>query len=386
MVRRWRQKEEELHLTRKTKSFRGREERWPGLEDRLYRWISEQRAGGRSLSTVAIWIQVKAVANQLHIEEFKAGASWSFQFMKRRQPSIRTRTTVCQQLPADYKEQLATFRSYCKSKISENNIQPHCIINMDEDPLTFDMPLMRTVEQTGTPMVPIKTTANEKTSFTVVLSVSSDEQKLRPMVIFKRKELPKDKFPKGINVAVNPKGWMDEQVMKTWLTEVYAGRPGGFFHLLLGLLIFDSMCAHKTDSVKAMVKNMNSELAVKPSGLTKEVQPLDIGIICSFKTEMRFLWETCMVEGEHSYTNASRLRRPSYATVCQWILDAWGKATTTTIIQGFAKANIIPGLTSNAIESTEIDNSDGEDTGDVGSGLLDAPASKPRRSHDSVTN
>ena len=48
-----------------------------------------------------------------------------------------------------------------------------------------------------------------------------------------------------------------------------------------------------------------------------------------------------------------------------------GKVTATTIIRGFAKADIIPGLTSNAIENTEIDNSDGEDTGDTGLGSLD---------------
>ncbi|KAF4798791.1 pogo transposable element with KRAB [Turdus rufiventris] len=245
-------------VLQKRQSFRGNKGRWPGREDRLDRWISEQRAAGRSLSTVAIRIQAKAIANELHIEEFKVGPSWCFHFMKRRQLSSRTRMTVSQQLPADNEEKLATFRSYCKSKISEKNIQPHCIINMDEVPLTFDMLLTRTVEQTGTAIVPIRTTGNKKTSFTVVLGVSSNGQKLCPMVIFKIKTLPKDKFPKGIFVAVNPKGWMDEQVIRTWLTKAYAHRPDGFFHPLLALLIFDSMRAYKTESMKAMVKKMNS--------------------------------------------------------------------------------------------------------------------------------
>ncbi|KAF4787541.1 hypothetical protein TURU_169699 [Turdus rufiventris] len=122
-----------------------------------------------------------------------------------------------------------------------------------------------------------------------------------------------------------------------------------------------------------MVKNMNSELAVIPSGLTKEVQPLDISIIRSFKAKLRLLWENWRVEGEHSYTNTGRLHRASYATVCQWILDAWSKVTATTIIQGFAKADIVPGLTSNGINSTKTDDSDSEDTGDMSSGLLDGP-------------
>ncbi|KAF4802953.1 pogo transposable element with KRAB domain-like protein [Turdus rufiventris] len=166
---------------------------------------------------------------------------------------------------------------------------------------------------------------------------------------------------------------MDEQVMRTWLTEVYGCRLDRFFHPLPGLLIFDSMCAHKTESVKAMVKKRNSELAVIPGGLSKEVQPLDIGIIRSFKAKLRLLWEIWMVEGEHFYTKTGRLCRASYSTVCQWILDAWSEITATAIIRGFAKADIIPGLTSDGIESTKSDDSDREDTGDVSSGLLDAP-------------
>ncbi|KAF4799490.1 pogo transposable element with KRAB domain-like protein [Turdus rufiventris] len=252
---------------------------------------------------------------------------------------------VSQRLPMDYKEKLATFRSYCKSKIAEKNIQAKCIISMDEVPLTFDMPLTRTVKKTGTPTVPVHTTGNEKSSFIVVLGVSPDGQKLSPMVIFKRKMFPKDKFPDGIVVAVNPKGWMNEQVMRAWLTEVYTRRRERFFNIKLpGLLIFNSMCAHKTDSVKALGKKINSELAVILGVLTKEVQPLDISIICSFKAKLRLLWEHWRVEGEHSYTTTSRLRRASYATLCQWILDAWSKVTPATIIQGFARADIIPGF------------------------------------------
>ncbi|KAF4794062.1 hypothetical protein TURU_105348 [Turdus rufiventris] len=117
------------------------------------------------------------------------------------------------------------------------------------------------------------------------------------MVIFKRKTFPKEKFPDGIVVAVNPKGWMDEEVMKTWLTTVYARSGERFFNLKVpGLPIFDSMCAHKTDSVKALVKNINSELAVILGGLTKEVQSLDISLIRSFKAKLRLLWEKWMVE------------------------------------------------------------------------------------------
>ncbi|KAF4794058.1 hypothetical protein TURU_105353 [Turdus rufiventris] len=117
MVRKWRKQEDDLRLAKKTKkSFHGNKPRWPQLEDRLDRWISKQRAAGRTFSTVAV--RTKAMANEMGINDFKAGPSWCFHFMKRRPLSICTRTMVSQQLLVDYEEKLASFWSYCKSKIS----------------------------------------------------------------------------------------------------------------------------------------------------------------------------------------------------------------------------------------------------------------------------
>ncbi|KAF4796187.1 hypothetical protein TURU_086129 [Turdus rufiventris] len=132
------------------------------------------------------------------------------------------------------------------------------------------------------------------------------------------------------------------------------------------------MRAHKTEGVKALVEKTNLELDVILCGLTKEVQPLDISVICSFKAKLRITWENWMMEGEHSFTKTRRLHWASYATVCQWIVDAWHKIYARTVIQGFVKADIIPGLTSDGIKNIETDDSDDEDMNNTGSGLLDA--------------
>lgn len=147
MVRKWRKLENKLRQVKKTQlSFRGHKARWLELEERLERWIIEQRASGRSVSTVTI--RLKAVSLSL--------------FMKRCHFSIRTRTTVAQQLPADYKEKLAIFRSYCSKHIGDKNIQPSHITNKDKVPLTFDIPVSHTVEKKGTSTVAIRTTGYEK--------------------------------------------------------------------------------------------------------------------------------------------------------------------------------------------------------------------------------
>jgi len=71
-------------------------------------------------------------------------------------------------------------------------------------------------------------------------------------------------------------------------------------------LIYDSMRAHLTDAVKAKVKKTNSELAVIPGGLTKELQLLDIGINRPFKAKLRVAWEHWMTDGEHMFTKTGR--------------------------------------------------------------------------------
>ena len=61
----------------------------------------------------------------------------------------------------------------------------------------------------------------KKDHFTVVLTCMRDGTKLKPMVIFKRKTMPKDPVPPGLVVHVHPKGWMDENGMYVWLQKVW---------------------------------------------------------------------------------------------------------------------------------------------------------------------
>ena len=63
--------------------------------------------------------------------------------------------------------------------------------------------------------------------YTVVLLCCADGTKLPPLLIFKRKTLPKDVIPHRIYIHVHSKGWMDGEGMKLWLEKVWSKRPGG---------------------------------------------------------------------------------------------------------------------------------------------------------------
>jgi len=99
--------------------------------------------------------------------------------------------------------------------------------NMDEVPLTFDVPSNKTVDVKGAKTIMIKTSGNEKTHYTVVLACCADSTKLPPLLIFKRKALPKDIIPHGIYVHVHSNGLMDGEGMKLWLEKVWSKHPGG---------------------------------------------------------------------------------------------------------------------------------------------------------------
>lgn len=342
MIRRWKQQREELTQCKKTtKAFRGKKSRWPELENELEDWVNTQRADGRGVSTVQIRLKAKTIATAMKFEDFRGGPSWCLRFMRRKGLSIRVRTSLCQQLPPDYEEKVSNFRKFTDAKIAEHSIGPHDIINMDEVPLTFDLPLTRTVNRKGESSVTLKTTGHEKTHFTCVLSCTASGEKLPPMVIFKRTTMPKEKFPRGIVVKVNKKGWMTESLMHEWHTECYGKRPGGFFHRNKALLVLDSMRAHITDSVKEAIKRTNSIPAVIPGGTTKYLQPLDISVNRAFKVALRVQWEAWMTSGEKSFTKTGRMRRATYGQVCQWILTVWSIVKKSTIISGFRKAGLL---------------------------------------------
>ena len=100
----------------------------------------------------------------------------------------------------------------------------------------------------------IKTSGNEKMPYTVVLVCCADGTKLPPLLIFKRKTLPKDVIPHGIYVLFHSKRRMDGEGMKLWLEKVWSKHPGGLLKKP-SLLLCDQFKAHVTESKKGLPLN-----------------------------------------------------------------------------------------------------------------------------------
>ncbi|KFM71972.1 Pogo transposable element with KRAB, partial [Stegodyphus mimosarum] len=285
--------------------------KWPNLEDDLADWIKEQQGKGMAVSTVKIRFQAKFIAKQMNINDFKGGPCWCSRFMKRKNISILL----------------------IKKTFSVTD-------NMDETLLAFDCPPNRTVDETGAKTASVLTTGHERTSFTCVLACAANGDKLKPMIIFKRKTIPKRDFPNDVIICANENGWMCEIIMHEWLQKVWQCRKGSFFQPKR-LLIMDSMHAHLLESVKTRCQNLSTTVAIIPGGLTKILQPLDLSGNKSFKAEVRKRWECWMSEGLHMHTKSGKMRRASYEEVAKWVVSAWKSVKSSSITAGFKEAEIV---------------------------------------------
>lgn len=279
--------------------------------------------------------------------------------MNRNQLSVRNCTSVGQRLPRDWEAKVESFRNFVKANLF--GVKPEHFGNMDEVPVAFDMPQKRTVAQKGSKEVCIATSGNEKANFTVILCVTRNGYKCKPLIIFKRKTVPKCNFPKDVVVSANKKGWVNKEMMKLWLDKVWRVRPGGFFNPK-SLLSLDSCPAHKNDEVLKLL-NKVSTVAMIPGGLTKKLQPLDLSVNKVFKNELRKLWENYMFNISQK-SNDVKIKKPSYELVSEWVSLAWNSVGENCIINGFLKALNDSDNSDTEIES-ELESDSDTDIGEI---------------------
>jgi hypothetical protein len=146
------------------------------------------------------------------------------------------------------------------------------IANADETAVYLDMPPNCTLENKGVKEVLFKTTRCEKLHLTMMLTATADGRKLPPLLILKRKTLPKlEAFLKDVIDSAQEIGWMTEELMLEWLKIVWSRRPGAFLNQL-SMLVLDAIKGHVTDSMKDQLRKMKTELVVIPGGMTSVLQ------------------------------------------------------------------------------------------------------------------
>lgn len=311
--------------------------KWPELEVKLKEWVLKQRKEGYVVSGTSILSEARIMAVRMKIKDFKGSTFWISSFMKRNRLTVRAVSSVGQKLPDDWEQQMMNFVDFVSKNKEAYSLQH--IGNMDEVPVTFDMPSKFTVDQKGSSDVRVATTGAEKSRFTVVLCVTADGYKLPAYVIFRRKTIPKRSFPQNVIVSANEKSCMTSSETLLWFEKVWLRRRMAIFNPK-SLLMLDSAPGHRTAEVKSKFVANGTLMAMIPGGLTKKLQVLDISVNKSFKAHLRRHWENWMINGYKQYTKSGNLKRASCEEICQWISESWDSVPVSAIKNGFKKTTI----------------------------------------------
>ena len=270
----------------------GARPKYPQLEVELMEWFRESRSQLKVVTRYMIQAKARSLSKkQVYQEEYpniknaKLSQKWVDGFMSRHNLVNRRKTTISQKLPENYVGLQSEFLSYVLFRRRENQYPLSLIANMDETPMSFNLPNNTTVEQRGTKTISILSTGHERSNFTVVLACTADGIKLPPVIIFKLVNVPREEFPDGVIIRANKEGWMNESEMIWWIENVWTQRARRGANPR-SLLILDSFTAHKTSAVKNRFHEKHTDIAIIPGGLTSRLQPLDVSLNKSFKSKV----------------------------------------------------------------------------------------------------
>ena len=106
---------------------------------------------------------MRRLAIAMAITDFAGTTSWCERFMIRNGLCMRAITTVVLKLPREYKRNIIEFHKYVINVRKKPCFEIEQLGNMDEVPLTFDVPSNKTVDVKGAKTIMIKISGNEKT-------------------------------------------------------------------------------------------------------------------------------------------------------------------------------------------------------------------------------
>ncbi|XP_057304495.1 uncharacterized protein LOC130641631 [Hydractinia symbiolongicarpus] len=253
------------------------------LEDQLLKWVFVLRDLHFPVSVISFQEKAKHVV-QPHNPSFIAIRGWAHKFFKRHNLSLRARTSILSKFYQD----AARFMRIGKYPLS-------LVGNMDETPAFFDMVPAKCISKKREECV-VRSSGSEKKHLTVVLSAKGDGKMIPPMIIFKgktEKTIRDLEIPAGFVVKTQSKAWMDDELMKIWVEEIWLKhvltkcKKLGFENSLLS---FDAFSAHLTDGVKDQLLGNNSDILQIPAGCTSKCQPMDVCLNKPFKSVLRKCW------------------------------------------------------------------------------------------------
>ena len=229
--------------------------------------------------------------------------------------------------------------------------EPRDIYNADETALFFRAQPARTMIYKN---MDCNNTKICKERVSLLLTANMDgSDKLKPLVIGKSEN---PRCFKNINKANlpatyrnNSKGWMTAVIFKEWLYSLDRKMKGENRNILLFL---DNFSGHSPNKNEAPYVLTNIKLHYFPANCTSAIQPMDQGIINSFKIRYRTHIVKRRIE---SIEYGSEVDAVSILDAIKFISAAWNSTTISTISNCYKKAGFKSNQCIQTEEIVEID-------------------------------
>ena len=304
--------------------------------------LSDQFFGLTSMDVRKLAFQLAEKLNLKHSfnkEKGIAGWDWFRNFMNRN-PTLSIRTpeaTSLARAEAFNKNQIKKYFDCLKKVITEHDLKPDQIFNMDESGFsTVQSKTEKVLAQRGRKQVGTLTSAERGHHFTVVCCMNAIGNYIPPGMIFPRKNMKReliDKAPTGTIGLAQENGWMNGEVCLKWMQHFKKYSKPSDDHKIL--LLLDGHSSHKNLDVLQFAKENNIILFCFPPHCTHRVQPLDVSFFGPLTTYFNQAVRRWLV------THPGRT--VTHFQVGELLDEAYVKAATVgNAVSGFKNTGIVP--------------------------------------------
>lgn len=308
---------------------KGRVPKFDEIDTMTYNWLGQVLAKKLPISGIMIQEKAKEFAETLNETEFKASNGWLEKFKSRHRLVF---ANICGESGDVPTQAIDEFLEKLPEIIAGYKMED--IANCDETGLFYRAIPKKTICLKGEKCHGGK---QSKERLTVMLCCFADGTFEKPIVIGKSqkprcfKKMNVDKLP--VIWKANKKAWMKTDIMEQWLIRFNRKMSVQNRHILL---FMDNATSHPNLSLS------NITLVFLPPNTTSRIQPLDQGIINSFKIHYRTKVMKRLLSRIDEVSNVFELAKSiNCLDAIYWIHEAVEEMPKTVVPNCFKKAGFV---------------------------------------------
>ena len=303
-------------------TLRSRSSHWPELEAVLFQWQSAIQTRGGTTTGDVLCEKAKQIWQQLPQYQAKPTPNFTTGWLRNFKNRHRIREYAQHGEAGSFdtlgEEEMASIRTIAGLYQEED------IYNMDETGLFWKMTPSRGLSTERMPGL-----KKNKARITLTLCSNATGSDKLPIWFVGKAKNPRAMARVNIRTMGgywrwNQKAWMNQIIMKDWLEAFYA-----HIGTRTVLLTMDNFSAHLV-GLELAPPPPNVRICWLPPNTTSRFQPLDQGIIQSFKCHYRRQWLQFMLTCFESEQDP--LKHVNVYLAIRWSIRAWHNGVSTTTI------------------------------------------------------